>query len=320
MSLGDVRRNIQSTPIRASVANVWDNARNDAQILNLLSTEVDNRRARSNPVRLEHLVNLGEARSWTDDKVISSTIDNLEWAVSVQGWSVIDEYNRVNVERDSFLVNIPGLPATWGDRAMLKELGNVMSVMRLGDTVPTWDEQPFWSATHLKLGGSKQYSNILQLTGAGGYFADPASPTLEEASAFLHDAATILGENNVLLAEATMSIEENNLLVIVGSRAMESRFRELHRIDKIGDNTNTHKGGFVLVRDQRPEAGDEDHIRVVNVGTSAGGARCVFRVRDKDPVPQTFEDNRVRNGFVGLGIEWMSGYKAGFPHVAVTGR
>ena len=87
----------------------------------------------------------------------------------------------------------------------------------------------------------------------------------------------------------------------------------------IGERQNPIGNAFALWRDPRPPLGQESYIEFVML-TEDDGAKPTVYVVDTDPEPIVLDENRVSNGFYGVGFQKIFAVKPFVPNTSIQVR
>lgn len=307
--------------------DLYDQAEADhAAVLGNLAYVHDNREARENPVQLDYLLQLPQAKAWLDDSVIEHGLDLLEWTIPMEGHDVVTAINKVNIGRPNTVVKLEDIARSQPEALLRRQVKLIMEVFRRNPLAV--DGQNFFDTDHPKPGGATTYSNILTpVFGAGAL----ANPSLQVLANLVNEVITHFG--SILTSQSEVvddSKLRNNLLVIVHNATHQTIFRELLTTDRLPEATlpdatvaaernNPVKGSFTLWRDQNPTAGEENFIEFV-MRTDASGPKPAVFVPDTDPEPIVLDENRVRNGFYAVGFQQIFGVKPFVPNTAIQAQ
>ncbi len=275
----------------------------------------DNRQARENPVHLDAGFFTAILSAWEDEIVAGGDVDILDWTVPIRGYDVFVPYNKVNIDRPNSVASLERIFAQGGpvlrkiDQLQAKLAMNVFRTNPLSVT-----GQNFFSNAHPRPANQGMFDNILEPD-----WVDPAAPTEAEVKDFLDDV------DNRLVEIATVDSEVVDIdklsarkLVIVHNTTHQAVFKRVRDKRSFNDDENEHRGTFALLRDAKPTAGQENYIEVV--ADTPGGSRPVIRVLDQDPMPEAWETDAVRNGYVATGMKSMFGFVPGDPSTTVQAR
>lgn len=307
--------------------DLYDQAAPDhAAALEMLAYVHDNRTARESPVKLDWLLHLPVANNWLDEAVLEHGLENLEWTVPLEGHQVYTPIQRVDVGRPNVVATLEGIARAQPEALNRQELRLLMNVFRQNPL--SVDGQAFFSTVHPKPGGGATYSNILEpVFGVGAL----ESPSLSVLATLVNEVITTFGANLAIQAQVIDDAKlRNNLLVITHNNSHQTLFRELLTAtrlpgatlpngDVVGERENPVKGTFKLWRDNIPTAGQENYIEFVMVTPGTAARPCVY-VIDRDPEPLVLDENRVRNGFYGVGFDKIFGVKPLVPSTAIQVR
>ena len=325
MSLDVLKREFEN--VTTVFFDLYDQLEVDHQTaLGTLAWVHDNRQERQNPVRLDYLLDFPEATSWLDEVEIFHTLDQLEWVVPLEGHQVVSPFNRVNLGRPNTVVQLEQIVARQPMALNRREIRLCMEVFRSNPLCVTG--QNFFSNAHPKPNDQGTFSNIIAPIFGPGLLATPALQVLFQ---LVNDVLTRFSSISIIQSEVIddMKLRES-LLVIVHNEWHQTLFRELLTADRlpqatlpggtvIGERQNSLKGSFDLWRDPNPAAGQEYWIEFV-MKTEAGGPKAVLVVIDTDPEPIVVDENRVSNGFYGVGFQKIFAVKPFIPNVAIQAR
>lgn len=298
-----------------------------AEVLGMLAYTHDNRVARENPVQLDYLLHLPQAKAWMDDSIIEHGLDVLEWTIPLMGHDVISPINRLNIDRPNTQVTLEGIAQSQPEALLRRQIKMIMQVYRTNPLCV--DGQNFFSTVHPKPGSSGEvYANILQpIFGVGAL----ATPSLQVLANLIMQVLTRFGTILTLQAEVVDDGKlRQGLLVIVHNETHQTLFRELLTTDRlpeatlpdttvVGERINPVKGLFKLWRDQRPTSGEENYIEFV-MTTDANGPKPAVFVPDTDPQPIVLDESRVKNGFYGVGFQQIWGVKPFVPQTTIQAQ
>ena len=283
------------------------------ETLQVLAWIYDNRQLRENPVRLQEEFFYPQAFAWVDEIVIAQSIDTIDYTVPLTGWNAVAPFNRVNVGRPNTIAKLERIVPRLPEGIFKKEKQLLLDVFRKNPL--TVDGQNFFSTAHPKPNG-ELFSNVLEPA-----WADPSAPTLQELADLIEAAKTRFASISVLESELIDDAAmDERLLVIAHNDSHQTQLRRLRTVDKIGDVMNSLQNGFRLWRDAKPAAGQENYFEIVHTTPDTSGPKPAIYVLDKDPELVTLDENRVSNGYYGLGFEKIFGVKPGIPNTTLQVR
>ena len=287
---------------RTIVLDAYDKLEADPnQVRNLLALTIDNRRERSNPVRLDEDFVYPELYAWADERETGGAIDRLEYAVALKGYSAAVPYNKVNIDRPDVVMKLSAIVAKLPLAFFRMQTRLLMNVFRLNPL--TVDGQNFFSTAHVYPAGKGTYDNTIDTP-----FSTLATPTFDEVKTILHNARARFAENLSIEAEVLTSSEvQGSLAVIVHNTAHWSMFEQVRTQRQRSNIDNEAAGTFSLLYDRNCTAGQENRIEFVQ--SLPGGPRPAFLVLDKDPVLDAWEDDGYHNDQVAVGIQGIFGVK-----------
>lgn len=324
MSLDALKREFEN--VTTVFFDLYDQLEVDHQIaLGTLAWIHDNRQERQNPVRLDYLLDFPEATSWLDEVEIFHTLDQLQWVVPLEGHQVVSPFNRVNLGRPNTVVQLEQVVARQPLALNRREIRLCMEVFRSNPLSVTG--QNFFSTAHPRPNGQGTFSNVVTPV----FGADLSSPALQVLFLLINDVLTRFSSISVIQTEVIDDKKlRDSLLIIVHNESHQTLFRELLTADRlpqaelpggttIGERQNSLKGSFDLWRDPKPVPGQENWIEFV-LKSEAGGPKPAVYVVDTDPEPIVLDENRVSNGFYGVGFQKIFAVKPFIPNTTIQAR
>lgn len=291
------------TPIAMDIYDKEETART---ILPLLAQPVT-RRGNGKTVRLEWWAAFPEMREWIDEKSLQKAFrDDME--LTIKPYEVSYAFDRLLAGYDDAIISASDLAPKMG--AAFGRGKTLLALKPLRDNAVTYDGQNFFDTDHTHPDGTV-FSNKLVLARS----AD-ATPTLAEVSNEMSRAIELLAKNQLVANEiVSANFAAQNLVVITKHAAVWARYYELLTVDKVGDDSNIHKGKFTLLRDYNP--GSTTDYTVDFVQALPGGPRPSIMVvhREVSGVQFGAIDPMKREVPITMDAEYAFG--PGFPQCAV---
>jgi hypothetical protein len=259
-------------------------------------------------VNLEWLSVFPELRKWIGERTVQRAFkDNLK--VDSEPYEITMEFDRRDAERKSGLVKAEKLAA---DIARAFSRGKVqLAYQVLRSNAVTYDGSSFFDFDHTHPNGSP-FNNLLPVVRA-----NPTKPTVAEARYELKLATAKLMENRLVRNELVSTAEiDQSLVVITRSFNVWSAYRDLNTETMIGTEPNRFKGTFHLLRDFKPNFGDDYSVDVIEA--LPNGPRPVVFVVTSEPTGLAFDlSKEFSHKQVPFGMDGEYGAAAGFPQTAV---
>ncbi|MEM1203263.1 MAG: hypothetical protein AAGN66_08545 [Acidobacteriota bacterium] len=308
MDLTQLRRTLQS--FTTLMLDVYDRegGTEDSELARFAYTH-DNRQARANPVRLDHLFSFPEVYDWSGAGQVEFTeIDRWEWSVPMQGWSVFVRYNLIDAGRPSTLVDLQKVVSSLPPAFTRKRFQLAMSVLR-GNPISV-DGQPFFSDAHSHPAGMGSYDNTQDFEVAA--LDDETVRDIVEA---IYDR---FRRNMRIQSEVYRADQVENLLIFVPESLIVPFRRVAGRdllVTKSGATlSNDVKGRFELLVDSKLADGQ---IRAV--WTDPAGPKPVLHVPDRDPWLDVDESIKLPGQHVAIAMMAIFAAKPLFPQAAQAG-
>ena len=282
----------------------------------------DNRQTRENPVKLDYLLHFPKAYSWLDEVEFKYTLDQLKWTIPLEGHQVVAPFNRVDVGRPNTVAQVEAIVAAQPKALMRREIELISTVFHENPISITG--RPFFSTDHSRGPNLGTFSNIVVPV----FGPDLTNPPLQVLSELVNEVitrfASIGAVQSVYIDDAKI---RSNLLVIVHNERHQTLFRELQTATVlpgvtlpdgtvIGERQNPVSNTFQLWRDPHAPQGQQNYIEFVML-TEDDGAKPAVYVVDTDPEPIVLDENRVSNGFYGIGFQKIFAVKPFVPNTSI---
>jgi hypothetical protein len=310
--IDDLRR--QVIGYQTITADIYDRGISAQEaLLPLLALVHDNTTAREDPVNFDQFFVFPTAYQWGDRNVLGQALDRLQWTVYHAGWTVGVAYNRINIGRPQAAAKLDRVMRSLPGALLNEQVKACLAVFR--SNAVTLDGQDFFDEAHQHPAEQGSYSNVVEFE-----FADPASPTVTECQAVLHEAAARLLTNISIQLEISDANEvKDRLIVIAHNQGQYTAFENIRTKRQIALTDNEWAGGFRLLRDHKPAAGTETYFEVV-FNDPLGMRPAVLSI-DTNPTPDVRDPGgETTKPWVEIGMNQQFGVKALHAQSAVRVR